>query len=108
MPAAPSSGLFPHSVTVRKAFWSNVGGARTATYLDMPMMAAVQPMKHARVVRYDQPAGLSLFTCYFAADPDLKVDDVIVWNGRSLAALATARDEAGQGVVWSVDCREIL
>jgi hypothetical protein len=103
----PSESLFIHNLTVRVATWTTTLGVRTPTYAERPIRAAVQPMRTNRAVRYDTPVGISLFTLYFAEDPATAVDDIFMWGDRSLSALAKPKDQDGNGVLWSVDCREI-
>jgi hypothetical protein len=100
--------LLISSVTVTVKTWSNVRGQRTvASTTQTTRMASVQPMKSARREVYGVSAGETMWTVYLAADPGVDVQDEIAWNGRSLSVLAPARDQAGRGVAWAVDCREL-
>lgn len=94
-------------VAVTTKTWSNVRGVRTETTTSSSHPASVQPMRADRKAAHGMSVGKTGYTVYFAADPGVRVDDAIVWSGKTLAVLGSARDEAGRGVAWAVDCIEV-
>lgn len=104
---APSGRMFPDVVTVTTKSWSNVKGARVATPATVTLAASAQPMSAQRRVLYSLDAGVTAWTVYFASDPAVNAADTITLpSGRTLSVLAPARDAAGRGAVWAVDCTE--
>ncbi len=103
----PTSRMFPNTVTITTRSWSNVRGVRTPTTTTTSRPASVQPMRAARREAHGMSAGATGYTVYFAAVPAVRVDDAIGWSGKTLAVLGPARDEAGRGEIWSVDCIEV-
>lgn len=97
--------LYPNAVTIQRATWSNVRGVRTATYTSSTAYASVQSRRADRVFPYDLASGETGYVVYFAANPNVKPDDRIVWGSLTLSVLAPASDEAGRGLVFSVDCK---
>lgn len=95
-------------VTLRKMSWTNAGGTRKKSVLgEAQTTAIVSRMSADRQVLYGVEEGVMLRTAYFSADPGVRVDDRIIWQGRTLVVLAPADDQAGQGAIYAVDCKEI-
>lgn len=100
------SDLLISVATVSTKTWANVRGVRTPTMTTATYPASVQPMTTARQQAWGMDAGRTGWTVYFAADPAVNVSDTIAWGSHTLSVLGPARDEAGRGVAWAVDCEE--
>jgi hypothetical protein len=100
-------GLLDNSVTVKVATYTNVRGVRTASYADTAFAAAVQPMRARARDSHGLEAGETGYSVFLASDPGCKRGDKITWGNHTLECLARARDEAGRGVVFILDCREL-
>lgn len=101
------ASLSINTVTVDRKVWSSAHGQRTATSATAVLSMSIQPMKAARVRAYGLDVGVTGYTAFCSSDPSLKVGDTIHWGSKVLAVLASPRDEAGRGVVWATDCKEI-
>jgi hypothetical protein len=100
--------MFPNPVAINATGWSNDGGVRTASPTAAARDASVQPMRSQRRALYGVDAGVTAYTVYLPApDPGVATGDTIGWGSRTLAVLAPARDEAGRGRVFAIDCQEI-
>lgn len=100
------SDLLINDAVVSTKAWANVGGVRTPTPTTATYSASIQPMSTARQQAWGMDAGRTGWTCYFGVDPGVNVGDTVASGGRVLSVLGPARDEAGRGVVWAVDCEE--
>ncbi len=103
----PLQNLCINPVTVRVATWTNVRGNREPTYADTLSHASVQPMKASRIQLHGLEAGDTGYTCYFASDPGVNTADIIAWGSKTLSVLGPTRDEAGRGVCFAVDAKEV-
>lgn len=101
--------LFPAPVTLVRLDWIDQRGARVPgpSPVETLAMAAVQPIRSDRRILHDLPSSVAAHTVHFASDPRLGVDDRVLWRGKTLRVLAPARDQAGRGVVWSLDAAEV-
>ncbi|MGD9617164.1 MAG: hypothetical protein AB7W06_17450 [Alphaproteobacteria bacterium] len=101
------ASLSINTVTVDRKVWTSVHGQRTATSSTAVLTMSIQPMRASRARAYGLDVGVTGYTAYCATDPSLKVGDTITWGSKVLSVLASPRDEAGRGVVWATDCKEI-
>lgn len=103
--------LCANTATVTRTTWGGTHGQRTATGTATEDLAcSAQPMRADRQRLYADAfeAGVTLWTIFFAADPQLGVNDTITLDsGAVLAVLAPARNAAGRSVLWSLDARQI-
>jgi hypothetical protein len=95
------------SVTVTTKAWGNTGGQRTPTTTTATWYASVQPMRPRRVEMHGLTQGQTGYTAYGETDPTVKAGDTITWGSKTLSVLGPARDEAGRGEVYAVDCVEL-
>jgi hypothetical protein len=94
-------------VTVTAKTWSNVKGQRTATTSTSTWSASVQPMRPRRVEQHGLTQGQTGYTAYGETNPAVNVGDTITWGSHTLSVLGPARDEAGRGEVFAIDCVEL-
>jgi hypothetical protein len=102
-----SPALANASVTIAVKAWSNVRGTRTATATSSTHRASVQPMKSFRREVHKLTQGQTGYTVYLTTDPACNAGDTVTWGTKTLTTLGPARDEAGRGRVWAVDCLEV-
>lgn len=102
---SPSPRILNQSVTVERYTWGRDASAgRTRTVQSTATLAAaVHPTNAAYESRW-QPSANVTHLVIFAADPALKVEDVVVWRGLSLVCQSPALDQAGMGGAWVVEC----
>ena len=105
----PSPRLFINTATHKAASWTGgTEGTRTRNPVGTEdVLCSVQPMSADRQLEYDMPLGVTAWTIYYPADPGLATDDLVLWGGRTASVLAPARDMAGRGAVWALDCRVV-
>ncbi len=103
----PSAAMFPNAVTVRTRSVSNTRGRQVETWTETETTANVQPRTADRLIQVGLLQSEVTHVVYFAADPGVKADDQIVWGTTTLNALSRARDQAGRGGIFAVDCREV-
>lgn len=94
-------------VTVKRRAWANTSGERTPSESTSALNASIQPMSTSRRLLYGLDAGVTAWVAYFPADPEVDTNDTIDWGGKVLSVLAPARDEAGRGQVFAVDCASV-
>lgn len=103
----PSPRCFPSTVSVSTKTWANNKGERASNPTTTTAVASVQPMRVIRRQVYGLSAGETAWTVFFPSDPGVDAEDVITWQTRKLQVFGPARDEAGRGVLWAVDCRSL-
>lgn len=104
----PSDVLFQNTVTVNATTWPNVDGERTASTASTVRVASVQAKSARLASAYGLEAGARPVEIFFPApDPDVHAGDTITWDGQAYAVLGRARNTAGLGMVFVVDCKEI-
>lgn len=104
---APSAAMFPNAVTVRTRTVTNTRGRQVEAWTETATTASVQPRRADRLIQAGLLQSEVTHIAYFAADPGVSADDQIVWSGGTLSVLSKARDQAGRGGVFAVDCREV-
>ena len=119
----PGARLFHNSITFRTLTTGpdTSGDSGKRTYSPgTPLVCSVQQAKTSRLVVDGQVVASVTHTVYFPAAPldtstgarapgSCRVEDLFVWGSspaRTLYALGPARDEAGRGELWGVDCEE--
>jgi hypothetical protein len=103
----PSDWMLPNTIVVSIKTFSNVRGVSIPTATDTTYKASVQPMTARRIQAYGLGMGSTAYTVYFASDPGVNNLATIAWEGKTLSVQAPARNEAGRGRVWAVDCVEL-
>jgi hypothetical protein len=100
--------LLNRVATITRKTWTSTNGQRTATESTSTRVCSAQPMSAQRVALHGLDVGQTGWTVYFrGADPQVSALDTIRVDGHVLSVLAPARDEAGRGAWWGVDCREV-
>jgi hypothetical protein len=102
----PSSRVLNATVSVQTKARENVGGVELVTTTTTSRKASPQPMRASRAQGYGLQIGQTGYTVFFRANPGVDAEDIISWSGRTLSVLGPARDEAGRGHVYAVDCVE--
>lgn len=100
--------LFNSDVTLRVFTYTNNAGRKASTYADTDRIASVQPKSGNRSVDSGESQTVITHAVYFPApEPDVKPDDRILWGTRTLSVLDRPIDQAGRGLYFRVDCREV-
>jgi hypothetical protein len=103
----PSAWVLNNTVTVTTKAFTNTRGVPVVAETQGTYQASVQPMTARRAQAYGLELGQTAYTAYFNSDPGVNNLSVITWNGKALSVQAPARNEAGRGRVWAVDCLEL-
>ncbi len=100
--------LLNSAVTLRVFTYTNNAGRKASTYEDTDRIASVQPKSGTRSVDSGESQSVITHVVYFSApEPDIKTDDRILWGTRTLSVLDRPIDQAGRGLYFRVDCREV-
>jgi hypothetical protein len=124
MPRRPSGRMYPNSVTLSTLSISpdssgDSGGRTFST--GTALRCSVQEVMAERVIVHDQSESWHTFNLFFPVAPvdttwspgtgtnprtsgACQLEDQFAWNGRILVAIGTARNEAGTGAPYVVQC----
>ena len=99
-----------HTVNIEREVPSadSIGGTeRTWVTITSDLPAWVQPAKPPTIERYAQRNIEITHAAYFWSDPNIRVGDRLLFDGRHLLVYGV-RNTAEVGKLWRADCKETL